>query len=138
MRIKDVTAMRVRHQVLFALSIAATTPLAVPACAQSDPSNFTTVIDLPPATIGDGEFILSHTQVNLSDGGAIGYSVRAGIPSGNALIEVNITGGMVGNSFTAYSGSEINIAGGIVGSGKVPTVCDAVKRLRVHVPCSLD
>lgn len=74
--------------------------------AQTDPEGFDRVINSPPTTIGDNFSIGSNTQLNVSDGGEVGFGFSAGSGS-----EVNISGGEVG-SFAAGSGSEVNISGG--------------------------
>ena len=77
---------------------------------------FTTVINSPPTIIGDVRSIDSHTQLNIFDGGAVGHHFsagNAGVLSDN--IEVNISGGLVGDDFGAERGSHVAISGGIVG-----------------------
>ena len=95
-------------------------------CAQAQ-SNFSTVINLPENlnspnpigfsgnSIGDGAEIFTDTQLNVSDGGSVGdfFNVSGFNRSGN--IEVNISGGTVGNDFNSISGSSLNISGGTVG-----------------------
>ena len=93
-------------------------------CAQAQ---FDTVINLPdtdgtnPAefsgdSIGNNGQISSSTQLNLSDGGSIGDGFEAGDSSGSSTnVEVNISGGTVGNTFGAFNGSAVNISGGTVG-----------------------
>ena len=93
-------------------------------CAQAQ---FDTVINLPdtdgtnPAefsgdSIGNNGQIFSSTQLNLSDGGSIGDGFEAGDSSGSSInVEVNISGGTVGNAFGAFTGSVVNISGGTVG-----------------------
>jgi len=93
-------------------------------CAQAQ---FDTVINLPdtdgtnPAefsgdSIGNNGQIFSSTQLNLSDGGSIGDGFEAGDSSGlSTNVEVNISGGTVGNAFGALNGSAVNISGGTVG-----------------------
>lgn len=93
-------------------------------CAQAQ---FDTVINLPdtdgtnPAdfsgdSIGNNGQIFSNTQLNLSDGGSIGDGFEAGDSSGSSTnVEVNISGGTVGNAFGAFNGSAVNISGGTVG-----------------------
>ncbi len=83
------------------------------AWAQSDPSNFTTVIDIPPAVIGDDESIGSDTQMNVSEGGSVGERFVAGVPAGDSTnIEVNLSGGSIGSNFFAGPGSTVNVHGG--------------------------
>ncbi len=78
---------------------------------------FTTILDIPPEPdIGDFEEIGSDTQLNLSAGGAIGFSFDAGAANGTSThVEVNISGGSVGNAFDASGGSVVNISGSSVG-----------------------
>ena len=78
----------------------------------SDPALFTTVINLPPdPDIGNRESIDAGTQLNVDDGGSVGFDFAA-----NSGSEVNISGGTVGSNFTSLSGSEVNISGGILSS----------------------
>lgn len=97
------------------------TLLVTPATAQvfgpgpSDPGLFDTVLNLPPdPDIGDYVLMTGFngqsTQLNVSDGGSIGYSFE---PIGD--VEVNITGGNVGARLYGQAGSEINISGGSIG-----------------------
>jgi len=74
---------------------------------------FTTIRDIPPEPdIGDFEEIGSHTQLNLSAGGVIGFSFDAGAANGTSThVEVNVSGGSVGRFFDANSGSEVNLFG---------------------------
>ena len=66
--------------------------------------------DVAPIAIG------SDTQLNLSDGGNLGYRFQSGLAGGGSSnIEVNITGGAVGEDFDANAGSTVNISGGEVG-----------------------
>jgi hypothetical protein len=82
------------------------------------PGQFTTIINIPPdPSFGNEASIGSNTQLNLSDGGAIGNLFRAGGFDGpNVDVEVNISGGTVGNSYFARSGSVTNISGGSIGN----------------------
>ncbi len=80
------------------------------ASGQSSPDDFTTVINVPsqtaPRSIG------SSTQLNLSDGGVILADFRAGETDGSSTdVEVNISGGLVGDNFIA-TGSVVNVSGG--------------------------
>jgi len=85
--------------------------------AQSDPAGFTTVIDVPPSTIGDESGIGSDTQLNVADGGTVGIRFNAGAADGSSTnVEVNISGGLIGRRIEAFAGSEINISGGEVGA----------------------
>ena len=78
---------------------------------------FTTVLNIPNPnpSIGAIGSIGSNTQLNLSDGGSIGFAFDAGNHN-SENIEVNIMGGHVANAFDARSGSTINISGGYLGS----------------------
>jgi len=82
--------------------------------AQSDPSNFQTVISAPPTTIGDNQFIGSNTQLNVAAGGLVGERFVAGSDFNptSTNIEVNISGGQIGDDFQLNSGSTTNISGG--------------------------
>ena len=110
-----VTTMNVRVNLLaiFVLSI----------CSTCVHAQFDTVINLPenPDSPNPSEFsfnstgILSNTQLNVSDGGSIGFQFDAGAEDvSNTNIEVNISGGRVGSFFNANSGSTVNISGGEV------------------------
>ena len=71
----------------------------------SDPALFTTVINLPPdPDIGNRESIDAGTQLNVDDGGSVGFDFAA-----NSGSEVNISGGTIGSNFTSLSGSEVYI-----------------------------
>ena len=111
---------RVNPLAIFVLSICST-------CAHAQ---FDTVINFPenpespnPSgfsgnSIGNDSGIFSNTQLNVSDGGSIGLRFEAGaedVPSTN--VEVNFSGGTVGNNFDAFSGSTITVSGGTVGNG---------------------
>lgn len=76
----------------------------------SDSALFTTIFDVPgdvlPQLIGNNGI---PTQVNVISGGTVGDNVTA---SG---VEVNISGGNVGDGFGAARFSEVNISGGTVG-----------------------
>jgi len=78
---------------------------------------FTSILNIPPdPDIGDNQSIGSNTQLNLSDGGEIGFGFAAGAFDGtNTNVEVNIIGGSVGDHFDAFSDSVVNISGGSVG-----------------------
>ena len=110
---------RVNLLAIFVLSICST-------CAHAQ---FDTVINLPENPdspnpsgfsgnfIGDRQGISSNTQLNVSNGGSIGPLFDAGaegVPSTN--VEVNVSGGAVGNGFDAFGGSTVNISGGTVGN----------------------
>ena len=110
-----VTTMNVRVNLLaiFVLAICST-------CAHAQ---FDTVINLPedlgsPNPNGfSGNSIGTNTQLNLSDGGSIGFGFDAGARDVSSTnVEVNISGGTIGNSFGAFGGSTINVSGGRVGS----------------------
>ncbi|MEN1679260.1 MAG: hypothetical protein AAGJ46_06675 [Planctomycetota bacterium] len=100
--------------------LVATAVLAGGATAQvfdpgpSNPSLFSTVITLPPdPDPGNDATFGSSTQVNLLDGGSLGWFARAGESDGSSEdVEVNIFGGNVGSGFSANAGSEVNISGG--------------------------
>ncbi len=79
---------------------------------------FTTVINIPPdPDLGNGQSIGSDTQLNLGAGGSIGSTFAAGATDGSSTnVEVNISGGTVGNSFRSFGGSTVNISGGALGN----------------------
>lgn len=88
--------------------------LATHAAAQSDPANFTTVIDLPPDVAPT--FVDSDTQVNVLTGGVLADHVDAGLTNGSSTnIEVNVLGGEIGNYFDVYGGATVNLVEGSIG-----------------------
>jgi hypothetical protein len=79
-------------------------------------AQFTTIINVPPTVIGNNVTINSNTQLNLSNGGAIGNSFQAGSNFGTSTnVQVNISGGTVGTDYYSHKGSTTNISGGVVG-----------------------
>jgi hypothetical protein len=80
------------------------------------------VIDIssPETSFGDNYFVGSQTQLNLSEGGSIGERFNFHTFMNNELndnnfdVEVNITGGTVGNQFMALGGTTVNISGGTI------------------------
>ena len=86
---------------------------------QSNPSNFSTVIDVNSVvtSLGDAQTIDSDVQLNLLSGGSIGESFNAGSDDGSSTnVELNVFGGTVGPSLTANAGSTVNVFGGVLGS----------------------
>jgi hypothetical protein len=89
-----------------------------------DPADgsYLNVIDVnsPETSLGDDWFIGSQTQLNLSEGGSIGERfnfhefMNNQLNDNNFDVEVNITGGTVGNQFMALGGTTVNISGGAV------------------------
>lgn len=87
-----------------------------------DPSSgpFFNVIDVdsPETSIAANEFIGSQTQLNLSAGGSIGNRFNFDAYQNNRVndnnkdVEINITGGTVGNQFMALGGTTVNVSGG--------------------------
>lgn len=73
-------------------------------------SQFARVLDIPGTSpnIGDNASIYAGTQLNLSEGGSIGYNF-------DAYSVVNISGGNVGFRFSAFDGSKVTISGGDIG-----------------------
>ena len=113
--------LRVNLLAVFVLSI----------CSNYALAQFDTIINLPENPVSpnpsefsgisiDGTFstpieILSNTQLNVSDDGSVGDFLNAGASDASSTnIEVNISGGFVGDNFNANSGSTINISGGSV------------------------
>jgi len=96
---------------------------------------FTTIINIPPdPAIGDNQSIASVTQLNLGDGGSIGEQFEAGFFNGSSTnIEVNISGGTVGDSFNAVW-STVNISGGTVGNGFNADQVEASRGRQVEGP----
>ena len=83
----------------------------------SPSSSFDTVLNLPgnaSMMFGSAQSIGGipgqTTQLNIDDGGTIGFRLEA-----NSGSEVNVSGGRVGNAFDANSGSEVNVSGGTLG-----------------------
>ncbi len=86
--------------------------LATVAQCQTLPSG---VLNAPPLVIGDGESIGSNTTLNVAVGGVVGSNFEAGAYNGSDTnIEVNITGGSMGQNFEANSGSTINVSDGSI------------------------
>lgn len=80
--------------------------------AQSPPSNFTTVINVPPdpspAVVG------SNTQLNVHPNASLS-GLQAGNPGqSNTNVEVNFYGGW-GGAVTGNSGAKVNVLGGSIG-----------------------
>jgi hypothetical protein len=80
---------------------------------------FNTVINVPPDP--PPQSIGSDTQLNVLEGGVLPSSsnapFQAGDPNGSSTnVEVNVTGGSIGDFFRANGGSQVNIAGGVAGS----------------------
>ena len=121
--------MKLRNNLLtiFVLSICSTTFAQAQSDTESAAASFSTIINLPEDplnpnpigfsgnSIGNGAEIFTDTQLNVADGGSVGdlFNVSGFNRSGN--IEVNISGGTVGNDFNSIPGSSVNISGGTVG-----------------------
>lgn len=94
---------------------------SVAAFGQSDPSLFTTVINLPVdiPSLPAGGFIDSDTQLNVYDGGMVGSSFSVGRPilPFSSNVEMNVFGGAVDSNLSVWSGSTLNILGGGIGVG---------------------
>ncbi|MEM8782409.1 MAG: hypothetical protein AAGE65_06065 [Planctomycetota bacterium] len=96
--------------------------LAVTPCvtyAQSDPANFTTVLNIPnDPDIPQETRVASDTQINLFDDGKINLRVDLGAEeTGGDGIELNVYGGRVSAGLDAYVGSRVNVLGGEIGLG---------------------
>ena len=77
---------------------------------------FETVINVPPDPAP--AVIDSDTQLNLFADGMIDKFFDAGSPKGTSTnVEVNVSGGSVGDGYDAYAGSFTSIAGGVIGGG---------------------
>ena len=98
-------------------TLLAITVVVVSFLARDASAQFTTILNIPPdPDIGNDQGIGSDTQLNLFDGGTIGVRFDAGALDGTSTnIEVNISGGLVGDGFRAFDGSTVNISGGGVG-----------------------
>lgn len=103
--------------VAFLLTFGCFTLGALPVSGQSDPSNFTTIINSPDAIIGDDEPIGSNTQVNIFDGANIGRDL-GGRDFDSTNIEINVFGGVVPNIDFVSSGGAVNVSGGLVGTAE--------------------
>ncbi len=89
-------------------------PLTLCLAASPASAQFTTIFNVPP-DIAPGS-IGSDTQLNLNETGVIGSFFDAGAINGSSTnVEVNISGGVVGDWFDAYAGSTVNISGGTIG-----------------------
>jgi|GEM_PF-5029400 len=86
--------------------------------AQSDPSNFATVIVLPDDQTSISGSIGSDTQLNVAAGGTVASSFNVGPSNGSGFnIEMNLVGGSVGSQVTSYAGSTVNVLSGFIGNG---------------------
>lgn len=98
---------------LYALTITVSCLLLCTIAIASAP--FSTVIEAPPAVLGDFESIGSNTQLNLRDGGTIGANFEAGDPDGSSSnVEVNIMGGSTGAAFRVNPGAVAVQTGGFM------------------------
>ena len=103
------------YTVLFlSLFVSATASAQVFDPGPSDPTLFTTVLNVPgdelPGNVGG--VAGSFTQVNIANDGSTGRGFNANDDS-----EVNINGGSIADGFRANDGSEINIIDGTVANG---------------------
>ena len=86
----------------------------IAALAISLPANGQTVINVPPDEAPTA--IGSDTQLNLFEAGSIPNKFNAGSPNGlSTNVEVNISGGTVGEDFLAMA-AEVTISGGTIGN----------------------
>lgn len=86
--------------------------------SQSNPSNFSTVINLPGHA--SPTIISSDTQVNVYSGGVLESSrsskLDIGLDDGSSSnIEVNLLGGVAGGFLAVNSGAQLNVIDGSVG-----------------------
>ncbi|MFG0307431.1 MAG: GC-type dockerin domain-anchored protein [Phycisphaerales bacterium JB040] len=89
---------------------------AAHARAQSDPGDFSTVINIPQDTSSIGGSLSPDTQLNLSAGGFVEYGFDIGaFGEENANIEMNVYGGHVDDYLSAYANTALNIFGGSIG-----------------------
>ena len=90
--------------------------LCTQVCAQSDPANFTTVINVPGDT--PNTQLNSHTQLNVLPGGVVLFgfdSLDVGQASGPSQnIEVNLLGGEIDARVNAYRNSTLNLNSGVL------------------------
>ncbi|MEM6654241.1 MAG: hypothetical protein AAF596_00415, partial [Planctomycetota bacterium] len=108
----DIVLLLKRGQtVIWAALLSALLPTA--ARCQTLPSG---VVNAPPTVIGAGESIGSDTTLNVFDNGVVGVNFSAGLNDGSSTnVLVNISGGTIGDGFTANGGSVINVSGGDFG-----------------------
>ena len=97
----------------FHARLGAVASVLVLACSESWSQPFTTVLEVPPASIGDNYVADSNTQINVRRGGSIGERFTAGGSASN--VEVNLYGGSIGPIFSAAPGGTLNVYGGEVG-----------------------
>lgn len=100
------------------------TALASVAGAQSDPSGFATVIDLPEDLTELTTDVAPGTQANVGVGGstaagASGDPLEVGGAVGSAAAELNVLGGGVGAFTTLHGGATLNLISGAVGDDLV-------------------
>ena len=115
----DDQSLGVTKAVAFLLTFCCFTLSALPIFGQSDPGNFTTIINAPDAVIGDRQSIGSNTQLNIFDGANIGPNLGAG-ESQSTNTEINVFGGVVPdiNVDNDNFGVSVNVIGGVVGSAE--------------------
>ena len=112
---KESAMLQIRRNTLAAVAV-----LASQAEAQSDPSNFDAVINIPGIA---GSVVSAATpigavgsslQLNLMPGGVVqpGAFTQAG-----ANVEINVLGGFVGPNFTVNAGATLNVVSGLVEDG---------------------
>ncbi len=81
-------------------------------------SEFSSVINAPPAVVPDNTILTDGTQLNVFEGGAVGGDLSIGQPSGPQAVEVNVSGGVIGNNpwetVDVWQGGVLNVSGGEV------------------------
>ncbi|MEM1445101.1 MAG: hypothetical protein AAGF84_03540 [Planctomycetota bacterium] len=90
--------------------------MSISAGAQSDPTGFQTVINIPEDQAVLSGTLGANTQVNLSEGGRLG-NYRLGDPDRTTVnAEFNMSGGSAGIFQRVWPGVTANISGGTVGA----------------------
>lgn len=90
--------------------------LTIGVACQLAAAQFTTIHNLPPdPDLGDGVQIGWRTQINLGEGGRIGDDFRLGVTSYNVDVELNMSGGSIGDGTTFDRDSVTRVTGGVIG-----------------------
>ncbi|MEM7457545.1 MAG: hypothetical protein AAF456_24645, partial [Planctomycetota bacterium] len=92
-------------------------------------AQFNTIYWIPPDNAPF--WIDSDTQMNVLPGGMVGGSFFSGQSDGSSTnMEINVSGGSIGDNMRAYAGTTINLTGGDIGdwfqSGDTFDVTDVV------------
>ncbi|MFO0790115.1 MAG: hypothetical protein U0805_11725 [Pirellulales bacterium] len=91
-----------------------TVVLATVTSNESTQADFVTIINVPPAAPVSG--IVSGTQLNLFDGGALSDYFQAGLADVTSTdLELNVYGGTIGANLLTQPGTKLNLSGGLIG-----------------------